>query len=176
MKTHYDQDLLIDYLHGALDPATDAAVFTHLEVCAECRAARDVEAAIGDALRTTARAEVLELPPMLKARVWEAVRHQKPTLLDRLRSPWGPAIAVPIAAAVALAAYFGTPVLRGGGTPPGIAASYYLDQHNAQATQNPLGPSVGPAVYTTDGTASTAASYIDTADAATLDNADGAIR
>jgi hypothetical protein len=104
------------------------------------------------------------------------VRDQKPTLLDRLRSPWGPAIAVPIAAAVALAAYFGTPVLRGGNTTPGIAASYYLDEHNAQATQNPLGPMVGPAVYTTDGTASTAASYIDTADAATLDNADGAIR
>ena len=69
-----------------------------------------------------------------------------------------------------------TAVLRGTGTPPGIAASYYLDQHNAQATQNPLGPTVGPAVYTTDGAASTAASYIDTADAATLDNADGAIR
>jgi predicted anti-sigma-YlaC factor YlaD len=176
MNTHYDQDLLTDYLHGALDPATDAAVFAHLEACAECRAARDAEAAIGDALRTAARAEELELPAMVRARVWEAVRRQKPTLLDRLRSPWGPAIAVPIAAAVALAAYFGTPVLRGAGTPPGIAASYYLDQHNAQATQNPLGPTVGPAVYTTDGAASTTASYIDTADAATLDNADGAIR
>jgi predicted anti-sigma-YlaC factor YlaD len=176
MNTHYDLDLLIDYLHGALDPATDAAVYTHLEACADCRAARDFEASIGDVLRTAARAEVLELPPMVKARVWEAVRLQKPTLMDRLRSPWGPAIAVPIAAVVALAAYFGTPVLRGAGTPPGIAASYYLDQHNAQATQNPLGPSVGPAVYTTDGAPSTAASYIDTADAATLDNADGAIR
>jgi anti-sigma factor RsiW len=176
MNTHYDQDLLIDYLHGALEPATDAAVFTHLETCAECRAARDMELAIGDALRTAARSEALELPSMVKARVWEAVRGQKPTLLDRLRSPWGPAIAVPIAAAVALGAYFGTPVLRGGGTPPGIAASYYLDEHNAQATQNPLGPTVGPAVYTSDAAASTAASYIDTADAATLDNADGAIR
>ncbi len=176
MNNHYDQDFLIDYLHGALDSATDAALFTHLDACSECRAALDVEAAIGDALRSAARSEALEFPSMIKARVWDAVRRQKPTLLDRLRSPWGPAIAVPIAAVVALAAYFGTPVLRGGGTAPGIAASYYLDQHNAQATQNPLGPSVGPAVYTAEGTPATAASYIDTADAATLDNAQGAIR
>src|SRR5260370_36758006 len=142
MNTHYDQDLLIDYLHGALDPSTDAAVFSHLEVCAECRAARDLEAAIADALRTAARAEALELPSTVKAHVWEAVRRRKPTLLDRLRSPWGPAIAVPIAAPIALAAYFGTPLLRGRGTPPGSPARYDVDQHNAQPTQNPLGHTV----------------------------------
>ena len=78
---------------------------------------------------------------------------------------------------LAVAAYLGTPVLRGQSNPPGIAASYYLDVHNAEAAQNPLGPSVGPAVvYTNDSTVSAASSYIDTADAATLDTASGAIR
>jgi predicted anti-sigma-YlaC factor YlaD len=176
MNTHYDRNTLIDYLHGALEPATDAAVFAHLEGCGECRAARTEETVIADALRAFAREAELELPSMVKARVWDAVRHAKPTLLDRLRSRWAPAIAVPVAAALALAAYLGTPIVRHSGA-TGVAASYYLDEHNAEATQNPLGPSIVPAVYTSsDSAASTPASYIDTADAATLDDAAGAVR
>jgi putative zinc finger protein len=176
MNTHYDNDILIDYLHGALEPAIDARVFAHLEICSACRTVRDEESAIGESLRRTARAAELEFPSMVKARVWDAVRHQPPTILERLRTRWGPAIAVPVAAVLALAAYLGMPVLRGQNNPPGIAASYYLDVHNAEAAQNPLGPSVGPAVYTNDSTLSAASSYIDTADAATLDTASGAIR
>jgi len=177
MNTHYDRNTLIDYLHGSLGPEADAAVFAHLATCAACHAARNEETAIADALRAMARATELELPSMVKARVWDVVRHAKPTFLERLRSHWGPAIAVPLAAALALAAYFGTPIVRSQSTPPGVAASYYLDEHNAEATQNPLGPSLVPAIYTTtDTSASTTASYIDTADAATLDSADGAVR
>ena len=113
---------------------------------------------------------------MVKARVWDAVRREQPSVWMRLRSRWTPAFVVPVAAAVAVAAYFGPPVLQRAG-PSTITASYYLDEHNAQTTQSPLGPSVSPAVYTTDGSgAATAASYIDTADAATLDDAAGARR
>ncbi|HEY4441444.1 MAG TPA: zf-HC2 domain-containing protein [Candidatus Elarobacter sp.] len=176
MNTHYDRNILIDYLHGALEPATDAAVFAHLEVCNDCRAARNEETAIADALRAFARETELELPSMVKARVWDAIRHEKPSLLERLRSRWAPALAVPVAAALALAAYFGTPIMRQPG-PTGVAASFFLDEHNAEATQNPLGPGIVPASYSpADTTASASATYIDTADAATLDSADGAVR
>ncbi|MEA2689713.1 MAG: hypothetical protein QOD51_2320, partial [Candidatus Eremiobacteraeota bacterium] len=100
-------------------------------------------------------------------------RHQEPSWFERLRT-WGPRLAVRDAAAIAVAAYLGAPVLR-----PlpgaGIEAAFYLDEHNAEAQQNPFGPGVGPAVYTQD-RSSSAASYIDTAEAATLDDATGAVR
>ncbi len=181
MTTHYDRETLIDYLHGALTPSADAGVFAHLESCTDCNALYDEEAALGEALRSAARAEELELPSLVKARVWDAVRHESPSWTQRLLSGWGPRIALPVAAAAALAFYlvpFGhhdQPVAAG------VSASYFLDAHNAQAQQNPFGPGATPAVYTTDAqdrgsAASSAASYIDTADAATLDDASGAVR
>ncbi len=111
---------------------------------------------------------------MVKARVWDAIRHQKPSWTERLRA-WGPRLAVPVAAVVAIAAYLGAPALHG--LPQtGVEASYFLDEHNAAAQQNPFGPGIGPAIYTPDTqdvtSVSSAASYIDTADAATLDDAD----
>ncbi|MEA2719304.1 MAG: hypothetical protein QOJ39_1168 [Candidatus Eremiobacteraeota bacterium] len=173
MTTHYDRDTLIDYLHGALEPSADAVAFAHLETCTSCTAVYEEEAALGEALRVAARAEELEFPSLVKARVWDAVRHQEPSWFERLRT-WGPRLAVPVAAAIAVAAYLGAPVLR-----PlpgaGIEAAFYLDEHNAEAQQNPFGPGVGPAVYTQD-RSSSAASYIDTAEAATLDDATGAVR
>jgi anti-sigma factor RsiW len=176
MTPHYSSDTLIDYLHGALGPSADRAVLAHLEGCADCTRLFNEEATVTEALRAAARAEEREFPSMVKARVWDAVRREQPSVWMRLRSRWTPAFVVPVAAAVAVAAYFGTPVLQSAG-PSTITASYYLDEHNAQTTQSPLGPSVSPAVYTTDGSgAATAASYIDTADAATLDDAAGARR
>ncbi len=177
MTRHYDRETLIDYLHGALTDADDAAVLAHLETCAACRAAHDAEAAFGEALRAAAVAEELEFPSLVKAHVWAAVRESRPPFLERLRA-WGPRIAVPVAAAVALAAYFGTP-LRHPAAVAGVQASFFLDEHDAAAQQNPFGPGATPAVYATetqDRGNSTAASYIDTADAATLDDADGAFR
>ena len=63
----------------------------------------------------------------------------------------------------------------------GVEAAYYLDAHNADAQQNPFGPGAAPAIYaTTDNpdrsNAPSAASYIDTADAAILVDASGAYR
>ena len=77
MTTHYDRETLIDYLHGALTPEADAALFAHLETCASCNATYDEEAALGEALRRAARTEELEFPSMIKAKVWDAVRHQE---------------------------------------------------------------------------------------------------
>lgn len=176
MTTHYDRNTLIDYLHRELAPGADAAVFEHLGQCAACRTLHNEEASVGEALRSYVRADEFELPSLVKARVWETIRNQRPSWKQRLRA-WGPTIAVPVAAVIALAAYMGTPVLHPQQNAAGIAAAYYLDEHNAEAQQNPLGPGAAPAVYTTssvDRGTSPAASYIDTADAATLDDAAGA--
>ena len=173
---HYDRENLIDYLHGALEPDADAAVFAHLESCTACDAVHAEEAAFGEALRSAARAEELEFPSLVKARVWDAIRHEKPSWLEHLRA-WGPRLAVPVAAAIALGAYLGAPVWRNSLQPIGVTAGYYLDEHNAEAQQNPFGPGMTPAVYTdSQDRGSSAAAYIDTADAATLDGADGALR
>ena len=178
MTQHYERESLIDYLHGALTPQADAAVFAHLEACGACNALYDEEASLGELLRSAARSEELELPSLVKARVWDAVRHETPSWAQRLRTSWGPRIAVPVAAALAIAAYLG-PNLRQQ-QPAGVSASYFLDEHSAQAQQNPFGPGASPAVYTSEtqdrsSAASSAASYIDTADAATLDDASGAV-
>jgi anti-sigma factor RsiW len=181
MTTHYDRETFIDYLHGALTPQADAGVFAHLASCAECNAVYDEEAALGETLRSAARSEELELPSLVRARVWDAVRHETPSWVQRLRTSWGPRIAVPVAAALALAAYI-TPIVRHQQPAvAGVNASYFLDEHNAQAQQNPFGPGASPTVYSAEtqdrGNApSSAASYIDTADAATLDDASGAVR
>ena len=178
MTTHYDRETLIDYLHRALSETADAAVFAHLESCADCTAIHDEEAALGELLRGAARAETFELPSMVKARVWDAVRRERPSWTERLRA-WAPRFAVPVAAAVALAAYLGGPILRHPAAPAGIEAALLLDEHAAEAQQNPFGPGVAPAVYTDSSNranTSAAASYIDTADAATLDDASGAFR
>jgi anti-sigma factor RsiW len=181
MTTHYDRETLIDYLHGALTPQADAGVFAHLASCRACNALYDEEASLGELLRTAARSEELELPSMVKARVWDAVRHETPSWAQRLRTSWGPRIAVPVFAALAIAAYLGPSFRHPQPVVAGVNASYFLDEHNAQAQQNPFGPGASPAVYTTEtqdrgSAASSAASYIDTADAATLDDASGAVR
>jgi predicted anti-sigma-YlaC factor YlaD len=181
MNTHYDRETLTDYLHGALTPQADAAVFAHLQSCTDCSGLYDEEAALGEALRAAARAEELELPSLVKARIWDAVRHESPSWAQRLRASWGPRIALPVAAAVALIMYLGPVVQHPRPVAAGLNASYFLDEHNAEAQQNPFGPGASPTVYTSDAqdrgsAASSAASYIDTADAATLDDASGAVR
>jgi hypothetical protein len=115
---------------------------------------------------------------MVKARVWDAVRHERPPLAQRVFAGWGARIAVPVAAALALGIYFGVPGIRGtGAATPGLSAVYYLSEHEAESQLNPLGAGVRPAVYTSEPSqpAAAAASYIDTADAATIDDADGAV-
>jgi predicted anti-sigma-YlaC factor YlaD len=177
MTSHLDRETLVDYLHGALEPETDAAVFAHLEACAPCRVLREEEAALGEALRRAARGGELELPSLVRARVWDAVRRERPSPSIRLLTWWGPRLAVPVALATALAAYLGVPAIRSGSLDaPRITASYFLDEHSAVAQTNPLGPGVAPTVFGPEVSttpSSTAAGYIDTADAATLDDADG---
>jgi anti-sigma factor RsiW len=181
MTSHLDRETLIDYLHGALEPETDATVFIHLAACADCRAKREEEVALGEMLRRAVRGSELELPSLVRARVWDAVRRERPSFGMLLLTRWGPRLAVPVAAALALGIYLGVPAIHSGSisNAPGIAASYFLDAHNAQAQMNPLGPGIAPGIYgpeVSSSPSSAAAAYIDTADAATLDDAAGVAR
>ena len=128
--THTTNARLIDYIHGALSPQEDAAIYAHMEACARCRQEYDAEVSLGEMLRAHAAAQERELPAMLKAKIWEEIRRTRPSAWDRLAWLLRPAVAVPAAAALAAAAYFGT-VYVGPHAAPAIAASYYLQDHAA---------------------------------------------
>jgi predicted anti-sigma-YlaC factor YlaD len=136
---HYTVEILEDYLHGALGPERDAEIHAHLEACAPCRGTYDEAAAVRDWLRSAARAEEREFPETIRTRVWAVIRHPEPTFMDRLRAAFRPAIAVPVAAVIAVAAFAGLPAVRSSGTPQAaVAASYLLEEHAAVAADNPL--------------------------------------
>ena len=125
---HLTNEQLIDYMHGALTPQQDAAVYEHLETCESCRKEHDAEAALTEMLRGNAALEEREFPPMLKAEIWSRIRAAEPTLAQRIAAWFRPAVAVPVAAAIALAAYFGVATLGPQGA-PSIEAAYYLQDH-----------------------------------------------
>jgi len=47
-------------------------------------------------------AEELEFPSLIKARVWDAVRHEQPSWRTRLLAGWGARLALPLAAATSV--------------------------------------------------------------------------
>lgn len=133
MDLHYNTETLIDYVHGALDPQTDAAVFTHLSSCGQCRAAYQTEVELGETLRRAARESELEMPTDLVARIRMATRAEAPRGIAAWLSVRRAAWALPAAAALALALWYGGNELRSSGTPAAsIDALYYLEAHDAQ--------------------------------------------
>jgi len=134
---HYDLDTLDDYLRGELDATRDANVHAHLEACKPCRAAYDEAASVRDWIRAAAAAEEREFPALVKAHVWETIRSAPPSRLAWLRSGWRPWLAVPVAAALALAVYVEVPGIHGA-PPAGIAAADLFIEHAAQMADNPL--------------------------------------
>jgi predicted anti-sigma-YlaC factor YlaD len=129
MTQHLTNEKLIDYMHGALTPQEDAAVYAHMETCGLCRAEYDAETTLSEMLREQARRDERELPPTLKAEIWQRIREAEPTTASRLFG-WFRPVFVPIAAAIALAAYFGTSLIAPHGAPM-IEAAYYLQDHAA---------------------------------------------
>ena len=167
MNDHFSTDTLIDYLHGELDPASDSRVHQHVAMCRACAAELDRERSLGDALRAAAGRDERELPAALKAQIWEAVRAESPRPIGWVRSLLRPVVAFPVAAAAAFALYFASPVspLWPTHAAPAIAASYYLERHEAQQLQNPLAERSMPAPTIEAGYEGPAQS--DTADLAT---------
>ena len=130
MMQHLTNETILDYIHGALSPQEDAAVYAHLEQCAQCRSENDAELALGEALRAHAAATELEMPATLKAAIWSEIRAAKPSVWNRIVAGFRPAIALPVAAVLAVALYFGVSSLNNQGGPT-IEAAYYLQDHAA---------------------------------------------
>ncbi len=136
MTRHLTNEELIDYLHESLSPQADARALAHLEQCAQCRSEYDAEAALSEALREHARATEREFPATLKAQIWSRVRSEEPSPWARFVAAFRPAIAVPVAAALAVGLYFGVNAMNGNG--PSIEAAYYLQDHAAMTGTTPF--------------------------------------
>jgi predicted anti-sigma-YlaC factor YlaD len=132
-QQHFDNEQLVDYLHRELDPAQDAAILAHLETCAECRARYEAEARLSEVLRGHARASERDLPQGVVARIWDAVDRDavRPNPWERFAALLRPIVAVPAAAVLVVAAYFGLTTLHNGPAPTTIDAAFYLDDHAA---------------------------------------------
>jgi anti-sigma factor (TIGR02949 family) len=170
---HFTDDDLIDYLHGEVSDEVDARIHAHLARCSDCSARYDAEASVGEMLRASALAEERAFPPIVRARVWAAIRSAQPTPLERLRGFISPLVAVPLVAVLALLMYLSVPVLRGErATAPTVAAAYYFEEHAAEGLENPLADHVNTnATLALEHTAvATSAPLIDAADAAPLDD------
>jgi anti-sigma factor RsiW len=138
-QQHITDEELIDYLRGELDPAKDASILAHLESCADCRAQYDAQAQLTETLRGFARESERDLPQGVVASIWDAVeRVDTPvSIWERLAAFLRPAIAVPVAAVLLVAMYFGLAAHRGD-VVPAINAAYYLEDHAALNTTVPF--------------------------------------
>jgi negative regulator of sigma E activity len=83
---------------------------------------------MGEMLRANAALEERELPSSVKAEIWKRVREAQASPWSRLSEWIRPAVAIPVAAAIAIAAYFGTAYIGPHGAPM-IEAAYYLQDH-----------------------------------------------
>lgn len=138
-QQHLTNEQLIDYLHREATPAADANALAHLESCAECRSHYEAEAQLSEVLRGYARDTERELPQGVVARIWDAVdRAETPVpFWERLTAFVRPAVAVPVAAMLLVATYFGLTTHRTDAA-PAINAAYYFDDHAALNTTVPL--------------------------------------
>jgi anti-sigma factor RsiW len=172
MTQHLTTDTIIDYIHGELPPAEDALVLAHLQTCAPCRSAFEHETSLIEALRLRARADERELPGIVRAQIWQTLRSQEPTPLQRFAALLRPAITLPTAAILVLALYFASPLGHPTSAARTVDANYYLEQHAAEQIQNPLGERnvSSPILETTEASATSDSSLgTRTAAAAALD-------
>ncbi|MGH7659664.1 MAG: anti-sigma factor family protein [Vulcanimicrobiaceae bacterium] len=138
MKQHVSSATLIDYLHHELSPSEDAEVLAHLHSCEACTREMDLEASIADRLRATARATEMEMPAGMHAAIMARIAQHRPTAWEALGAWARPLVFVPVAAAVAAAAFLLVPALSPPPAPARVPVSYYLQQYAAHAQQNPL--------------------------------------
>lgn len=137
-KLHPTPEEIVDYLHGELSPEQDAAIHAHLATCDECVEIRDAEQSLTEVLRAHAKAQERELPPGVVATIRDAVRYQPPSLWERVSAAFRPAIAVPVALALAAFVYFGFKLAHGPAVASTISASNYVDCHAALSQTTPL--------------------------------------
>ncbi len=134
---HY-RELLTDYQHRELDAASDAAVYAHLQGCAQCREELEAQTALSESLRAAFASE-LELPTAVLAGVRQAVRREKaPGFIDAVRALLRPAVLAPAAAAIVLTIGVFSYVHNTNGTPQ-LPADYFVQQHVAHTMDSQSG-------------------------------------
>ncbi len=138
MMEHATNEQLIDYVHSQLTPDQDARMHAHLADCSRCRDEYEVEVQLSEMLRNQAALEELELPSMVKANIWQAVRELEPSPMERLRTFLRPAYALPVAAALLIALFFAPAHLHRSGPAPTIDAAYFLEDHSAMGSLVPF--------------------------------------
>jgi anti-sigma factor RsiW len=130
-----------DYQHRELDAATDAAVYEHLQSCADCREEMAANSALTESLRAAFSTE-LEMPTSILAGVRQAVRRE-PAMgwVPSLRALLRPAIFAPAAAAIVLMAGFASYVgnTNGATSAPQLSADYFVRQHVAHTMNSQSG-------------------------------------
>ncbi|HEV2879227.1 MAG TPA: zf-HC2 domain-containing protein [Candidatus Eremiobacteraceae bacterium] len=133
-------ELMTDYQHRELDAVSDAAVYEHLQSCADCREELEANSALTESLRNAFATE-LEMPTSILAGVRQAVRSEKtPVLRLNLRALLRPAIFAPAAAAIVLvagiASYVGNTPTNAG---PQLSTDYFVRQHVAHTMSSQSG-------------------------------------
>jgi anti-sigma factor RsiW len=138
-QEHATTEQLIDYLHGELSPDEDATIMMHMQHCETCGAAYDQQARLSEALRAYGRTTESELPQGVAYRIWDQIdRERHPSFAARLAALWRPAFAVPAAAVLVIAAFFGYSAAHHVSVTT-IDASYYLQDHAALTGTVPFG-------------------------------------
>lgn len=149
-ETHPSIERIVDYLHGELSPAEDAAIYAHFATCPECEGKRAEEVAITDALRAYARSTEREMPPGLATRIRTTAVDRKPAAWQRLLLGFRPAMLVPVAAVAALAIYIGYDSWHRTAIATPIKAADYVNNHAAMAASAPFGDAAPPLTLTSD--------------------------
>lgn len=138
---HPSIDTLIDYIHHELAPGDDARIHAHLDTCAECRAAYEAETRVGEMLRVYAHETERELPQGVVATIWDRVERERsaPSLGERVRALFRPALAIPVGLAAAAALVIGFSVSHQQSNAPVIDAAFYLNDHASMTNSVPFG-------------------------------------
>ena len=134
------REMMTDYQHRELDAATDAAVYEHLQSCADCREEMAAESALTESL-CAAFATELEMPTSILAGVRQAVRRERTSgFVPNIRALLRPAVFAPAAAAIVLMAgivsYLGN---NGASNAPQLSAAYFVRQHVAHTMNSQSG-------------------------------------
>lgn len=137
-QTHPTPDELVDYLHGELPAPRSAAIAAHIAGCSGCADARADEVSLTQLLRDHARAQERELPPGVVSGIWEKLRNRPPSVWERFSAALRPAIAVPVAIAIAAFLFFSIKVAHGPAHAATIDASYYVENHATLDAVTPL--------------------------------------
>ncbi len=139
-QQHPSIDQLVDYVHGELSAREDAAIHSHVAVCADCAEAHDMEVRLGELLRRHAREEERELPPGLTTAIYARAASERVApwwSWQRLTTPRH-LIAVPVVAAIVFVIFAMSGGWHGAPKSDAIDAAYYIENHAALASTMPF--------------------------------------